>query len=119
MNKKLLFVVGVFSSLTLAGQDLRFDVASIKPHIRVAGGSVVPQTLRVEPTKLSYANASLMAVIQVAYGIPGEGRPDYHLTGGPDWLATERFDIEATTDHAVSKDQMMLMLQSLLAEPTN
>jgi|SRR5215471_10935028 len=116
MNKKLLLVAGILSSLTLAGQNLRFDVASIKPHVRVAGAPVVPQTLRAEPTKLSYANASLMAVIQAAYGIPGEGRPDYHLTGGPDWLTTVRFDIEAATDHAVSKDQMMLMLQSLLAE---
>src|SRR5215471_14013926 len=116
MNKKLLLVAGILSSLTLAGQNLRFDVASIKPHVRVAGAPVVPQTLRAEPTKLSYANASLMAVIQAAYGIPGEGRPDYHLTGGPDWLTTVRFDIEAATDHAVSKDQMMLMLQSLPAE---
>jgi uncharacterized protein (TIGR03435 family) len=57
-----------------------------------------------------------MACIQAAYGIPGEGRPDYRLVGGPDWLATERFDIEATTDHPINKDQAMLMLQSLLAE---
>ena len=61
MNKKLLLVVGILSSLTVAGQNLRFDVASIKPHIRAAGGPVVPQTLRVETTKLSFANASLMA----------------------------------------------------------
>src|SRR5207237_1994767 len=54
--------------------------------------------------------------IQAAYGIPGEGRPDYRLTGGPDWLATERFDIDAKSDRAVSKDQMLQMLQSLLAE---
>jgi uncharacterized protein (TIGR03435 family) len=116
MNKMLLLVAGISLSLTLAGQALHFDVASIKPHVRVAGGPVVPQTLRVEPTRFSYANASLMACIQAAYGIPGEGRPDYRLVGGPDWLATERFDIEAKADHAVSKEQMMLMLQSLLAE---
>jgi len=56
-----------------------------------------------------------MACIQAAYEIPGDGRPDYRLVGLPDWLATERFDIEATSDRAVGRDEMMLMLKSLLA----
>jgi len=113
---KLLFEVGL-GLLTLGvGQSLQFDVASIKPHVRVVGGPVVPQSLRIEPTRLSYTNASLMACIQAAYGIPGEGRPDYRLAGGPDWLATERFDIEAKSDRTVSKEQMLQMLQALLAE---
>ena len=43
-----------------AAQNMRFEVASIKAHARVAGGPVVPQSLRLEPTRLSYANASLM-----------------------------------------------------------
>jgi uncharacterized protein (TIGR03435 family) len=38
------------------------------------------------------------------------------LSGGPDWLATERFDIEAVTDRPATKEQMTLMLRSLLAE---
>ena len=117
MNKVVfVLVTGIVCSGLLAGQSLRFEVASIKPHMRATGAPIVPQTLRVEPTRLSYTNASLMACIQAAYGIPGEGRPDYRLVGGPDWLATERFDIEAKFERAVSKEQMMLMMQVLLAE---
>jgi uncharacterized protein (TIGR03435 family) len=115
MIKTILLALGILSSVALAGQSLQFEVASIKQHVRTPGARAVPQTLRVEPTRLSYTNASLMACIQAAYGIPGEGRPDYRLVGGPDWLATERFDIEATSDRAVDRDEMMLMLQSLLA----
>ena len=96
MNKITLIIgAGIFSSV-LSAQNLQFGVASVKPHLRVAG-AVVPQSLRVEPNRLSYTNTSLMACIQAAYGIPGEGRPDYRLVGGPDWLSTERFDIEAKT----------------------
>ena len=84
MIKTILLVAGILCSLVLVGQTQQFEVASIKPHVRTAGAPVVPQTLRVEPTRLSYANASLMACIQAAYGIPGEGRPDYHLVGGPE-----------------------------------
>jgi uncharacterized protein (TIGR03435 family) len=107
----------IFIIAALAAQSLRFEVASIKPHPRAQGrGSVVPQSLRVEPTRLSYTNASLLACIQAAYGIPGEGRPDYRVVGGPDWLTTERFDIDAKTEGPASREQMMQMLQALLAE---
>jgi bla regulator protein blaR1 len=115
--KKMICIVaaGILCSALSAAQSSQFDVASIKPHLRVAGRPD-PQSLRVEPTRLSYTNANLLACIQAAYGIPGEGRPDYRVVGGPDWLTTVRVDIEATTDHAVTKDQLMIMLQSLLAD---
>jgi hypothetical protein len=98
----ILTAVGAGERLLLAGQNLQFDVASIKKHVRAAGGPIVPQSLLMEPTRLGFINASLLACIQAAYGIPGEGRPDYRLAGGPDWLATERFDIEAKSDRTVS-----------------
>src|SRR5262245_12452714 len=118
MKKAILLLAALFLfSVALGAQGLQFEVASIKPHPRAQGrGSVVPQSLRVEPTRLSYTNASLLACIQAAYGIPGEGRPDYRVAGGPDWLATERFDIEATSDRPVSREQMMQMLQALLRD---
>src|SRR5262245_39570422 len=118
MNKAIrLLAAYILFSAVVAAQAGQFDVASIKPHPRAQGrGSVVPQSLRVEPTRLVFTNASLLACIQAAYGIPGEGRPDYRVTGGPDWLATERFDIEATSDRPVSREQMMQMLQALLRD---
>jgi uncharacterized protein (TIGR03435 family) len=39
---------------------------------------------------------------------------DYEVTGGPAWIDSERYDVEARTDHATDRDRMRLMLQSLL-----
>ena len=51
-------------------------------------------------------------VIQVAYGVE-----DYQVTGGPSWLSTDRYDIEAKSeDPAAGKPEMTVMLQSLLAD---
>jgi uncharacterized protein (TIGR03435 family) len=116
MNKTPVLAAGILSAVFLAGQSLQFEVATVMPHVRQGAGPIIPQTLRVEPSRLRYSNASLMACIQAAYGIPREGLPDYRLVGGPDWLSTVRFDIEAIANQPVSKEQMMLMLESLLAE---
>jgi uncharacterized protein (TIGR03435 family) len=50
-------------------------------------------------------------LIEQAYAI--EGR---ELTGGPDWIRGDRFDVMATAGSAVPRDRLRLMLQSLLAE---
>jgi uncharacterized protein (TIGR03435 family) len=39
-----------------------------------------------------------------------------HGPGWPKWADSERFDIEARADGTVTKDQMRLMMQSLLAD---
>jgi uncharacterized protein (TIGR03435 family) len=51
-------------------------------------------------------------VIQVAYGVE-----DYQVSGGPGWLASDRYEIEAKAGSAdASKSDMAIMLQSLLAD---
>ena len=51
-------------------------------------------------------------VIQVAYGVE-----DYQVTGGPGWLSTDRYDIEAKAENgAAGKPEMAVVLQSLLAD---
>jgi uncharacterized protein (TIGR03435 family) len=42
--------------------------------------------------------------------------PQYRITGAPEWLTTDRYDIEAKTEGAPSRPQMMLMVQTLLAD---
>jgi uncharacterized protein (TIGR03435 family) len=41
---------------------------------------------------------------------------DYQLSGGPSWVYSERYDIEAKADGNTSRDQMRLMIQGLLTE---
>jgi hypothetical protein len=55
MNKRILFLASsiFFFAALSAAQGLQFEVASIKLHPRAQGrGSVVPQALRLEPTRL-------------------------------------------------------------------
>ncbi len=59
----------------------------------------------------SSRNAHLQMIILTAYGIQ-----PYQLIGGPNWMTSDGFDIEAKADGEASTAQMLLMLQSLLAD---
>jgi len=67
----------------------------------------------------SAENVALLKIIQDAYGIYEDDRID----GGPEWMKTQRFSLEAKVDVTdmgafthTPVDQRMRMLQSLLAE---
>jgi uncharacterized protein (TIGR03435 family) len=45
--------------------------------------------------------------------------PVRQVTGGPDWLDSDHYDIEAKADHAYSKDDLHEMFRSLLADRFN
>jgi uncharacterized protein (TIGR03435 family) len=57
------------------------------------------------------ANASLQMLIQNAYGVQA-----FQIAAGPGWLKSDRFAIEAKADGNATRDQIFLMLQSLLEE---
>jgi uncharacterized protein (TIGR03435 family) len=59
----------------------------------------------------SSRNAHLQMIILTAYGIQ-----PYQLIGGPNWMESDGFDIEAKADGEASTSQILLMLQSLLAD---
>ncbi len=40
----------------------------------------------------------------------------YRVSGGPDWLSTDRFNIEAEAEGNPGREETMLMLQALLAD---
>lgn len=87
-----------------------FDAASVRPFTPPAGGwawgkpEIGSQRFRVPGAPLRY-------IILTAYGLD-----DFQLTGLPDWAAKEFFTVNATTDAPTPPDQMLLMLQQLLAE---
>jgi bla regulator protein blaR1 len=41
---------------------------------------------------------------------------DYQLSGGPSWINSERYDVDAKAEGNPNRDQVRLMVQSLLAE---
>ncbi len=90
---------------TEAGAKKAFDVASVKPNDR--GGRTLVQAL---PGRLVMTNFSLRRLMLFAYGIQ-----DYQLSGGPNWVASVYYDIEAKADGATSVQEMEgPMLQALL-----
>jgi uncharacterized protein (TIGR03435 family) len=96
-----------------------FEVAAIKPNKTGGGGS----HSSFDGIRLTATNISVKSLIQYdAYAIPGP-----QILGGPNWLASDRFDIEAKVDDAVVAEMAKLdreqrnqverqMVQQLLAD---
>jgi uncharacterized protein (TIGR03435 family) len=75
-----------------------------------AAGVVMGRT-QFQPAGFLSTNVWLKLAIQIAYSVH-----DYQVTGGPAWLDSERFDIQARAATRASRDDIRLMLQTLLAE---
>jgi uncharacterized protein (TIGR03435 family) len=98
-----------------------FEVASIKPAVPLqtqinsavsagnAGQLRVMQQV-ITDSRIDVNTLSLADLIAMAYRI----KP-YQLTA-PDWMKTERFDVQATLPPGATKEQVPEMMQALLAE---
>ncbi len=96
----------------------RYEVASIKPN--KSTGDMI--SLMGRPDGFTGTNITLQMLIRNAYEVE-----DNQISGGPSWIESEKYDIEAKMDGAVAdelrklgEDQSMLerqrMLQALLAD---
>jgi uncharacterized protein (TIGR03435 family) len=112
---KIIALCGALSGILLAqpqapGVDRpAFEVASVKLHPPQRGPLSV--TRSAENGKINYLNVTLKGCIRAAYGLQG-----YQISGGPEWLASERYDIVAKAAGRATEEQMMPMLQTLLAD---
>lgn len=104
-----------------AGNSLKFEVATIKPS-RADADAKVNFTLGPGDAyantggRFLASNISLLDYIRFAYKLT-DGQAQVLQDNAPKWLAADRFDIEAkSTIPNPTKDQMRLMMQSLLAE---
>jgi uncharacterized protein (TIGR03435 family) len=101
-------------------ERIAFDVASVKENrssdYRNAGIQFRPGG------RLVIKGIPLMLIITVAYGLPLQSD---RLTGGPEWIRTAKYDIEAAADKeaiptgaslGARNENIRLMLQTLLAE---
>jgi uncharacterized protein (TIGR03435 family) len=106
-----MIIAGVFAVIPLYSQNsgLQFEVASLKP----SAADARPGTVRPLPGRRRYAaNAvPLKLLITVAYRVNGD-----QVTGGPGWISTDRFDMNAEAEKPSSIEQLHVMLRNLLAE---
>jgi uncharacterized protein (TIGR03435 family) len=96
-----------------------FEVATIKPSppmdmakiaAALQAGGKMPIGANVEFLRAEYKYLDLRSLMSMAYGV----KP-YQITG-PDWLATEHFDIVAKMPEGSKKEDAPKMLQTLLEE---
>ena len=62
--------------------------------------------------RITVLNLPLRTVIVQAFG----GLRDYQISGGPNWLTTDRFTINAKAGTNAPRDQLMLMMRGLLID---
>jgi uncharacterized protein (TIGR03435 family) len=103
---------GVLGAQTPAGPA--FEVASIKPNTSTSED----RSVSAGSGRFTANNVTLRVLIRFAYPVQ-----NYQLAGGPDWVNTESFDVNATVPSAMANrvggmipGSNQLMVQKLLAE---
>ena len=96
---------------------LAFETASVKPNKSGAD----ERYIRIDPGGASFTavNMQLQSLIRFAYQLQS-----FQLEGGPDWIASDRFDILARPERAVAatgaffdgQEPLRMMLRTLLAD---
>jgi len=91
----LCVAVGIVDTVTAqVSPRLAFEAASIKPNDSTSFG----RRIGVPGDRFVATNETLWRLITVAYGAPGvlpQPLNNYQLSGGPKWIDTDRFDVEA------------------------
>jgi uncharacterized protein (TIGR03435 family) len=110
------FAIGFAAASSLAAQPvadpakpLSFEVASLKAAAPGQQGGII-RPMRGNQSYVA-TNMPLRQLIRIAYGVS-----DRQLSGGPDWMNTTTFDMDAKADKPASVDELHLMLRSLLEE---
>ncbi len=91
---------------------LTFDVASIK----LANDETRNGMIKATPGGHGYTahNINVRTMISLMYKIPAR-----QIKGGPDWLDSDRYDVEARADKPYNLDDLHTMYQNLLTDRFN
>jgi uncharacterized protein (TIGR03435 family) len=89
--------------------DLRFEVASLKPSKSGEQGGGIRPTPGGE--RYVATNCAIKTMIMVAYRLKAE-----QIIGGPEWLDTDRFDMQALAPKPSSADELHVMLMNMLVD---
>ena len=92
-----------------AGHQATFDIASI----RLAKPGQLGGTIKPYPGGHGYLaqNIPVKLMISLMYRVPMR-----QISGGPAWIETERFDVQAKADRPYGRDELQEMYRNMLAE---
>jgi uncharacterized protein (TIGR03435 family) len=101
MHRSAIFLL---SGLALFAQAPRFDVAAIKPaeHFK---------PLHLLPGGRVTASTDLHLLIENAFSLF-----EFQIAGGPGWMKSELFEIDAKAESNPSRKELLTMLQSLIED---
>jgi uncharacterized protein (TIGR03435 family) len=84
----------------------KYEVASIKPNTDLD----FRFAFRIESSgRLAATGITLKRLMMTAYNVQ-----DFRIVGGPDWMVSRRWDVQAKPDRVVSPEQIRPMLRALL-----
>jgi uncharacterized protein (TIGR03435 family) len=86
-----------------------FEVAVVKPAR--AGASSNFTEIAPGGERFTATNTTLKLLIMTAYGVT-----DRQVSGGPNWVNSEYYDIDAKAQHPAGHEQILQMLQALLSD---
>src|ERR1700734_1211654 len=104
----MLALLPLLALLAPAQDPPSFEVASVKENKPGGRGSYTRST----PGRFAAHNATLRNIIMSAYEITQNPQ----LIGGPKWIDSARFEIEAKAQGAADRPLIHRMLQALLAD---
>jgi uncharacterized protein (TIGR03435 family) len=103
----LLLAIGLAVPALVQAQAI-FEVASVKANVSGDRRASLQMNL---PDGFTATNQTLQSLISIVYQIPA-----YRMSGGPDWLPSARFDVNAKADHRITIDEKREMIRSLFED---
>lgn len=88
-----------------------FESISITPKGHPALTAIVSSRMTQHKNSLEFRDSTLKTVVQFAYHLDG-----LQISGGPDWINSDLYDVSIGVNESASEDQVRLELQKLLAE---
>lgn len=96
--------VGAILAVSNLAAQPAFEAVSVRPGVSPGRNE------QIDPGRLVMTGLTLRALIQEAYSVPG-----FQTAGGPGWVDTDTFDIQAVAAGSNSREQLLEMLQTVLA----
>ena len=97
------------ASLLVVVLAQKFDVASVRPS---KADSTASSGIYSGHGRIDARNVTLRRCILGAYGVG-----PHQIAGGPDWVDTDRFEIQAKSEQPINDDDvLMVMLRDVLAD---
>jgi bla regulator protein BlaR1 len=88
-----------------------FQDVSLKSVGVIKPGDIIRTRMTEQKGVLDAKNITLQHLIHFAYGVS-----ESQMAGGPDWIASELYDLNVKTNEAVGSDRFKLAVQGLLSQ---